>query len=430
MLGNRARRQAAGRPRYARQPGFARQHGFARRIALIATAAALLAGPAGAPASAAPAGPGWTGAWASGQQGLVDAGPFTDSTLRLLVSPTASGSQLRVRLANTFGSHDLQIAGASIGIVQTIGAPALVTGSSRSLTFQGHRQVGIEQGARTFSDAVRLPVRFGQTLAVDLYLVDSGAGPVTGHASAGQSSFSAAGDHRGEVSGTSFTGQLPSWYYLDGIDVRPGPAHGTVVALGDSITDGAYAGWNANTRWPDVLAARLQQLPSELRRSVLNQGIGGNRVLAYRGDCCGTSESAIDRLDRDVLTQSGVRTVIIADGINDIGYSATGTELIAGLTTLVTRSKQAGLRVVVATVTPYGCADGCLGAEQEANRQQVNTWIRTSQVPDAVADFDAAVRDFAHPEQLAAGYDAGDHLHLNDAGYAALGNSVDLESLA
>jgi lysophospholipase L1-like esterase len=163
---------------------------------------------------------------------------------------------------------------------------------------------------------------------------------------------------------------------------------------------------------------------------VLNQGIGGNRVLAYRGDCCGTSESAIDRLDRDVLTQSGVRTLIIADGINDLGYHSTAPELIAGLTTLVTRAKQAGLRVVVATVTPYGCDSGCFGAEQEADRQSVNAWIRTSGVPDAVADFDAAVRDPQQPDRLGAAYDAGDHLHLNDTGYAALGNAVDLRSLA
>jgi lysophospholipase L1-like esterase len=179
-----------------------------------------------------------------------------------------------------------------------------------------------------------------------------------------------------------------------------------------------------------VLAARLQQQRPQLRRGVLNQGIGGNRVLAYRGDCCGTSESAIDRLDRDVLTQTGVRTLIIADGINDLGYQSTGPELIAGLTTLVTRAKRAGLRVVVATITPYGCDGGCLGPDQEASRQQVNTWVRTSHVPDAVADFDAAVRDPERPDRIAAGFDAGDHLHLNDSGYAALGNAVDLRSLA
>jgi lysophospholipase L1-like esterase len=409
----------------------------AHRIAVLAAVAAVITGLSGAvAATAAPitstvaAVPQWTGAWAAGQQGLVDAGPFTDTTLRLLVSPTQSGSTLRIRLANTFGSHALSINGASIAVVTTIGRPTLVPGTSRAVRFHGRPSLTLNQGTRTWSDPIRLPVRYGQTLAVDLYLADSGPGPVTGHASAGQSSFSAVGDHRGQVDGASFTSYLSSWFYLDGVDVQPPPAHGAVVALGDSITDGAYSAWNGNRRWPDVLAARLQQQPPTHRRSVLNQGIGGNRVLAYRGDCCGTSESAIDRLDRDVLTQSGVRTLIIADGINDLGYHSTAPELIAGLTTLVTRAKQAGLRVVVATVTPYGCDSGCFGAEQEADRQSVNAWIRTSGVPDAVADFDAAVRDPQQPDRLGAAYDAGDHLHLNDTGYAALGNAVDLRSLA
>ena len=420
---------------------------LAYRIALIASVAVAITGLSGPPGAAAATttsasttgaatstaavgGARWTGAWASGQQGLVDAGPFTDTTLRLLVSPTQSGSTLRVRLANTFGSHALRIDGASVAVVTTIGRPELVPGSSRALRFQSRPQVTVDEGARVLSDAVRLPFRYGQTLAVDLYLADSGAGPVTGHASAGQSSFSAVGDHRGEVDGGSFTGNLSSWFYLDGVDVQPATAHGAVVALGDSITDGAYAAWNGNRRWPDGLAARLQQLPPTRRSSVLNQGIGGNRVLAYRGDCCGTSESAIDRLERDVLTQTGVRTLIIADGINDLGYHSTDAELIAGLSTLVTRAKQAGLRVVVATVTPYGCDSGCFGPDQEADRQRVNTWIRTSSVPDAVADFDAAVRDPQQPDRLDVTFDAGDHLHLNDAGYAALGNAVDLHSLA
>jgi lysophospholipase L1-like esterase len=410
-----------------------------RRIALLATVTALIVGTAGPQASAAPPPPSphgarWAGVWASGQQGLTEIPPFTsttftDTTLRLLVTPTQGGSTLRFRLANTFGSHDLRIAGASVGVVKAIGQPELVADSSRPLRFAGQGDVTIAKGQRVFSDAVRLPVSYGQTLAVDLYLEDSAAGPVTGHAGAGQSSFSASGDHRGETSGASFTNGLWSWFYLDGVDVEPSSAKGSVVALGDSITEGAYSAWNGSKRWTDVLAARLQALPPHQRRAVLNQGIGGNRVLAYRGDCCGTSESAIDRLERDVLTQSGVRTLIIADGINDIGYSASAPELITGLKTLVTRAKQAGLRVVVATVTPYGCEGGCFGAEQEANRQQVNDWIRTSSEPDAVADFDAAVRDSDRPDRLAAEFDSGDHLHLNDAGYAALAGAVDLRSL-
>jgi lysophospholipase L1-like esterase len=199
------------------------------------------------------------------------------------------------------------------------------------------------------------------------------------------------------------------------------------VALGDSITDGAYTTWNGNDRWTDDLAARLQALPGGSRIGVLNQGIGGNQVLTDRTDCCGagTSIAALRRERADVRQQTRARYLILADGINDIGYNADAASLIDGLATIAHRAHRAGLRVIGATITPYGCAEGCFGPEQEATRQTVNTWIRTTRALDGVADFDAAVRDPANPSQVLPAYQA-DHLHPNIAGQHAMADAIDL----
>jgi len=369
---------------------------------------------------------GWTGAWTSGQQRLVGT-TFTDQTLRLLVHPTLGGSSIRIRLADTFGDADQTFDAVSVGIAASASGADLVPGTARTVRFDGTTSVTVLQGSRAVSDPVPLKVSYGQTLAVDLYVRTSSATALTGHASAGQGSFSASGNQAGAIAGTAFTGQLTSWYWLDGVDVRGSAAvRGSVIALGDSITDGAYAAWNGNRRWPDDLAARLQALPGGAPLGVLNEGIGGNRVIAYRGDCCGTSDSALARLDRDVIAQTGARTLFIADGINDIGYHADAASLIAGLHQLAVQAHAAGLRVVAATITPYG---GGFDATQEATRQSVNAWIRTSHDLDGYAEFAHAVEDPAQPSQLLAAYDAGDHLHLNDAGYQKLADSISLRLL-
>ena len=393
-----------------------------------------LAGPAGAEQQSAPV-PGppasWAGAWTSGQQALTGTG-FADQTLRLLVHPTLGGSVLRIRLANTFGGSDQTFDAVSVAVATSAATADLVPGSVRTVRFGGATSVTIAAGARAISDPISLAVKYGQTLAVDLYVSSTGPGAVTGHVSAGQESFTATGNQVGEPTGTAFTGQLSSWYWLDGVDVRSARgASGSVVALGDSLTDGAYSSYNGNKRWTDDLAARLQALPGSRSVGVLNEGIGGNRVLAFRGDCCGngTSESALARLDRDAIAQTGARTLIIADGINDIGYNAAAPALIQGLNQLVVQAKSAGLTVIGATITPYGCPGGCFGPAQEATRQAVNVWIRTSGAFDGVVDFDRAVADPTQPSRVSPTYDAGDHLHLNDSGYAALAAAIDLRLL-
>jgi lysophospholipase L1-like esterase len=374
----------------------------------------------------APAGP-WTGAWATSPQ--REAGPaFADQTLRLLVHPTIGGSSLRIRLANTFGEKDVTFDAVSVARAAQAGVADLVAGTTRPVTFHGRSTITVPVGAQVFSDPVNLSVSYGQDLAVDLYVTAGGdAAAITGHDAAQGTQFVATGNQTGAGS-TAYAGSLSAWFWLDGVDVRPPAAvRGSIVALGDSITDGAYTTWNGNDRWTDDLAARLQALPMPSRLGVLNQGIGGNQILTDRTDCCGagTSVAALTRLDADVLRQTRVKYLILADGINDIGYWANTDALIAGMTTIAERARAAGIRVIGATITPFGCDSGCFAPEQEASRQEVNTWIRTSGEFDGVVDFDAAIRDPQDPSRVLESYQA-DHLHPNIAGQRAMADAIDL----
>jgi lysophospholipase L1-like esterase len=381
---------------------------------------AALSVPAGPPA--AEAAPPWTGAWSTSPQ--RETGPaFAHQTLRLLVHPTLGGTSLRIRLANTYGVADVTFGAVGVAHAAAPGTAGLVPGTGRRVTFRGRDTVTVRAGTEVFSDPVKLSVDHGRDLAVDLYVTEGGdAAAITGHDAAQGTQFVAPGNQVGGPAGP-YAGSLASWFWLDGVDVRPGrDARGSIVALGDSITDGAYTTWNGNDRWTDDLAARLGG-----RFGVLNQGIGGNQVLTDRTDCCGqgTSVSALRREQADVLAQTRARYVILADGINDIGYNAGADRLIAGITTLAQRARRAGIAVIGATITPYGCDAGCFTPEQEATRQAVNAWIRTSPLFAGVADFDAAVRDPANPAQVLPAYQA-DHLHPNIAGQKAMADAVDL----
>lgn len=406
--------------------------------AVGALAAAVLAGPlcyATAAAAAAPA-PAtdssrptpWTGAWATSPQ--REAGPtFADQTLRMLVHPTLGGSSLRIRLSNTFGEKDVTFSAVNVARAVASGAADLVAGTSRGVTFAGQNSVTVRTGTWVFSDPVNLSVDYGQDLAVDLYVTAGGdAAAITGHDAAQGTQFVAAGNHAGDTS-AGFTSTVNSWFWLNGVDVRPaGFSRDSIVALGDSITDGAYTTWNGNDRWTDNLAGRLRALPVGRQFGVLNEGIGGNQVLTDRTDCCGagTSISALKREAEDVRQQSRVKYLILAEGINDIGYNADADTLIAGMTAIADRAHAAGIKVIGATITPYGCDSGCFGPEQEATRQKVNTWVRTSRVFAGVVDFDAAIRDPQNPSQVLPAYQA-DRLHPNIAGQKAMSDSINLD---
>lgn len=279
------------------------------------------------------------------------------------------------------------------------------------------------------SDPARLRLPADHDLLVTTF-VPGDATAMTIHPDAQQYSYLTSGaDAARATAASALPRRTPSWYVVTGVDVAGSGALGAVVAFGDSITDGYRSSLDLDHRWPDFLAARLRHLPPGRRLSVLDAGIGGNRVLRDGGDRHGPA--ALSRFDRDVLAQTGVRAVIILEGVNDIlqrPHELAAGKIVAGLRTLADRAHRAGLRVIGGTLTPF---EGWYSwdRQQEATRQAVNRWIRHSGVFDAVADFDAAVRNPADPHRLLPRYDSGDHLHPNDRGYAAMGAAVDLGTL-
>jgi lysophospholipase L1-like esterase len=406
-------------------------------MSVLAIAAALAAAALGAPASATavPAAAGWVGSWAAspdaGDPGVNGTG-YPDYSLRNEVHLSVGGSQLRIHLSNAFGTGALPLDHATVAIASGPASPAAKAGSLRSLTFGGHATTTIAKGAETVTDPVNLTVAAGTNLLVTTY-VSTAAGPVTFHQDAQQTSYyTISGDHSADVSGDAFTRATSSWYYVDQIDVSNSPARASVVTLGDSITDGYASTPSTNNRWPDRLGARLNQQPVSRRLGVLNEGISANCVLADGdrpgGPGAGAGESALKRLDRDVLSRPSARTLVFVEGINDIGQNTQVSDpqqLIDAYTQIINRAHAAGLRVIGGTLTP---APNYVG-DRENVREAVNQWIRTTRLLDGVADFDKAVRDPADPHRMLPAYDSGDHLHPGDAGYQAMADAVPLSKL-
>ncbi|MGW7051410.1 SGNH/GDSL hydrolase family protein [Streptomyces sp. NPDC054887] len=396
--------------------------------AAIALAAVLASGPpstAGPPPARGSAEPGRTPivTWAASTDRLSTAGAAPDRTYRLVVRTSAGGSGLRIRLSNAFGTRPVTFGSAYAGL-RGAGA-ALVPGTNRPLSFAGSRSVTVAPGGSVHSDPLPGTVRPQADLAVSLY-VRSASGAATGHRAALQTSYVApAGDHADDATGAPYTQRVTSWFYLDAVSVGARRGTGSVAALGDSITDGALSTRDANRRWPDFLARRLDADPGSRVKGVANEGISGNKVLKD-----GSGESALKRLDRDVLGQHGVRTVVLLEGVNDIKAvpAPTAAELTAGYRDIVRRAHAAGVCVVGATVMPYeGWREWTPAGE--AVRQQVNAFVRDGGVFDAVVDFDRAVLDPEAPSRLRPAYDSGDHLHPNDLGMRTMADTVDLKSL-
>lgn len=363
--------------------------------------------------------------WASAPVRADETQSFQGNTLREVVHISIGGSQVRVRFTNRFGDTPIVIDGAAIGVQAEGAAP--VAGSEHALTFMGRHTIMIPPHADVYSDPAALAVAPQSNLLVDMYLPGP-TGPSTMHALAYQTNYYAIGNAAGSNSPQPFKYTYASWYFLDGVDVSGTPARGAVVALGDSITDGAGGKKNANDRWPDFLATRILSLAPNRQLGVLNEGISGNRIL-LSGPFFGID--ALARLDSDVLSQSGATDVMIMLGINDIQqdpHQYDPVRIEQGLQQLVTQAHARGLRVIGCTITPY---QGWMTYEDagEAARLAVNEFIRHSGTFDAVADFDAAVRDPQNPHRLLATYDSGDHLHPNAAGHQAMAAAVDLGSL-
>ncbi|MFC9232439.1 SGNH/GDSL hydrolase family protein [Streptomyces decoyicus] len=378
-------------------------------------------------------GRGRTGSWAASTAGYRAVGPWTDRTLRLVVHSGAGGPRARIRIANTFAATPVDVGAASIAVR---GAGAAADRAPVPLTFgKGRTGARIAAGAEVFSDPVGFTVPADADLLVSIHLPGTvTAAPV--HQEAAQLSYLSAagsGDRTADTGGAAYPETMASWPFLTGVDVEGGP--GSVVALGDSITDGVKSTSGTNRRWPDVLARRFQAQHALPRYGVLNQGISANRIVTdrYQGDGVSTDTggvSAQHRLERDVLAQASARTVVVFEGINDVRWGTSADEVIAGLRALARRAHERGLRVVVATVAPCEGYPDCTAAV-EARRQAVNAFVRdhARTVFDASLDFDAVLRDPQRPQRLLPAYDSGDHLHPGDTGLKALGDAVDLRAL-
>lgn len=381
----------------------------------------------------------WVTTWTTANAASERPPTFSDQTIREIVHTTIGGSAVRLRLSNTFGTRALRLDAVFIGL-QKDGA-ALVPRSNRRVNFGGSPSIAIPEGAEVLSDPVTFTVGSQQNLVISLFVMGD-SGPATVHASAFQTNYiSSAGnfaadeaaDAFAEVAGSKTT---TSWYFLSAVEVQASAeAKGAIVALGDSITDGASSRTDKYERWTDVLARRL--LANHTETAVLNAGIGGNRVLTT-SPCFG--QNALARLGRDVLAQAGIDSVILFEGTNDIGQpdtpvpssnlcvsrtQVTADEIIAGYKQIITRTHARGLKIFGATILPY---QGYIGwtAAGEAKRVAVNQWIRTSRAFDGIIDFDAALRDPSNPSRMAPSYDSGDHLHPGTAGHEAMANAIDL----
>ncbi|KUF17176.1 MULTISPECIES: SGNH/GDSL hydrolase family protein [Streptomyces] len=390
----------------------------------------LSAGPGGPRNSAAPASAGtWVGTWsaspAGAEPGTGERG-MAGRSVRNVVHTSVGGERARVTLSNLFGTQPLTITHASVAVAAASNNPAAAVDTLRRLTFRGDTSVVIPPGQQIVSDAAGLRVPQNTDLLVTTYS-PAASGPVTYHPHARQISYVADGDHTEDPSGAAYQEQTPYWRYLSAVDVLSSETDGTVVVIGDSITDGISSTMGANRRWTDGLAARLRDEAGAPRYSVVNQGISGNRVLSDgrpgpRGP--GANPSGLSRFDRDVLNRAGVKAVVIALGINDIlrGQETDADRIADGLRELTRQAHTRGLRVVGATLMPFGGHRGYTPALERV-RQAVNAEIRSGKVFDEVADFDKALRDPYDPRALLDRYDSGDHLHPSDEGFRRMAHT-------
>jgi lysophospholipase L1-like esterase len=366
----------------------------------------------------------WTAAWGSAMQ---EASPLSGNnfTCRTIERITLGGRQLRIHLSNRFVLTRTTF--TRVTVAQRDRGGTLVHGTVHRVRFGGSASVTVAPGAEVTSDPVAMPVYADEDLAVSVYLrgaprsfPDHGVGSTTQYCT---SFGGAAGDHTADTGQRAFTERSTNVAWVSGVDVDGGPSAGAVIAIGDSITDGYRSTVDGFATWPDALSFRL--MVAGIPLAVVNEGISGNRVLAAGG----SGPPLVDRFDRDVLKQSHVRTVVVMEGTNDLGGGASAQHVIDGLTQIADAAHAAGLRIIGGTIPPR---DSCCfndEAAMNASLAEVNQFIRTDRHFDGVADFDAALRDPASPHRLNPAYDSGDHLHPNDAGYAAMARAVNLAEL-
>jgi lysophospholipase L1-like esterase len=354
-------------------------------------------------------------------------GSFNNQTARMVVRTSIGGSRVRVHLSNAFGTAPLVVGAAHLALEGK--DSAIVAGSDRVLAFNGKSSVTIPPGAEMLSDPVALTVAPLGDLAVSVY-VSGDTGPASAHSMALRTTWVSKEGDQTAAAEFADAATSQSWYWISAVDVAAPADAGTIVAFGDSITDGATSTPNTDRSWPSVLAQRLQANSATANVAVVNEGISGNRIL---GD--GAGVSALARFDRDVLGHAGVKWLMILEGINDMNLAArapagtpplTADDLIGAMKQMIDRAHAHGIKVIGCTLTPFGNAtDGV-----EAMRQALNAYIRTGGAFDSVVDFDKVIQDPVNPRQFRDGYNNTDKLHPNDAGYKAMADAIDLSVFA
>jgi lysophospholipase L1-like esterase len=400
-----------------------------RLLAILAVTASTLVATAGTPATGfLPAR--WTGTWGTALT-AASAGNtsgslvgFTDQSVRMIVRTSVAGEKMRIRLSNAFGVQAITVGHATVGRPSASGSPELVAGSIKELTFGGgNESTVIYKGSEVLSDPLDFAVPALSELAVTLYF-PTATGATSFHWTARQTAYIYPGDQAENTAGAGNTAAFNSFYFLAGVDVASKTALGTVVVLGDSITDGFTNTLNGNKRWPDALADRVVgTFPHIGDPGILNEGLSGNQVTDA-GTFIPVGTNGLSRLDSDVYGQTGVRSVIVELGINDVQIAGHPADrVIGGLRQIVAQLEEKGLRVLVCTLGPFEGFPSWT-PEKEAVRLAINAYIRSE--VDHVVDMDAVMRDPAQPSRVKAEFDGGDHIHPNDAGAAAIAAAVPL----
>ena len=378
--------------------------------------------------------PVWVGIWASAQMtpgpdSALSPTDATDVTLRQIVRVTKGGDTIRIKLSNVMNNAPLRLQNVHVARALSPAGAAIDPASDRAVTFGGMSDIVIPAGADYLSDPIAIPLPDQADLAISFHMAEPPA-QQTGHPGSRATSYLARGDHSAEADLPGATA-VNHWFHIAGVDVLATPDTRAIVTFGDSITDGYGITPNSNRRFPDRLAERLKGHPL----TVINAGIGGNRLLLD-----GSGANALARFDRDVLSQFGVGYVIVLEGVNDLGmltkealatpqaHEAMVSELKAAYLQMIAKAHSHGMKIYGGTITPYMGMDFYHPeAVSEADREAINSWIRTSGAFDAVIDFDAALRDPARPDHLKPEYDSGDHIHPSEAGYKAMADAVSLK---
>jgi len=381
----------------------------------------------------------WVTAWSTSQQALGE-DRIANATVRMLARVTVPGDEIRVRLDNTFGTEPVTIGRAFAGY--RVRGALLAAGSNRPVTFGGAAEVTIPAGGTVSSDPLSLAVRAQQDLAVSLHVRGTAVRP-SQHTNAAVTSYRStdgSGDVAANESAAPFEMTTTAMWWLKAIDVMSPSSPGTIVAFGDSITDGTCSTLDAHDRWENVLSVRLGLEYDATRqergtrnslKAVINEGIGGNTITREGLSPPPDSTPGLERLERDVLSHHGVSDVVLFMGTNDIRRGATAASVIEGTASIVKQVKARGFRIIGATiiprhnVAPAGTNTGW-NPDKTRTRNDVNEWIRTKAPFDSVIDFDKVVRDPANPDLLVPAFNCGDGIHPSPLGYYGMGRSIDL----